>query len=289
MADPYNDPDQGQSDEGQSVAIVDAAGNLAENWRDTVPENVRAEKCLETVTGWHSLISQFVNGQKAIGKKGVIVPTEKSSDAEREAFYEAIGRPKTADEYKAQVPEDLADILDEARVGAYRQWAHEHGVPAKLFEDFLQFEIEQTVALLEEDDQAIEQERLEAEQTLRKRFGAAYDERKHLADRLLSELRPNPTERLPILEKWGNDPDFISILSDAGSRLVESKALVAELTQQTPIEAEKKLEEIRATPGFILPDKDGKYLNDTNPALHQSLIRQQEEIIRQAFPPKKTG
>lgn len=291
--DPNNDPGNGAVDEGQSP-IIDADGNLRENWLETLPEEMRKEKCLQTVTGWQSLVSQYVNGQKAIGKNKVVVPTETSSDAERDAFYRAIGRPETADDYVVEVPEELTDILDENRLAAYKTWAHQHGVPAKLFQEFLKFEIGQTQALLQEDDRAEEQEMMDAKQELIKRWGAAYDERKHLADRVITVLRPDPESRIPILEKWGNDPDFLELLSDIGMRLVEGKPLTVEVTgAMTPKEAEDQLSELRRTPGFILafaegPHK-GRYLKDVDPERHKAIIKKQQELIKKAYPPVKAA
>lgn len=289
--DPNSDPGNGAVDEGQSP-IIDADGNLAENWLETLPEEMRKEKCLETVTGWQSLISQYVNGQKAIGKNKVVVPTETSSEAEWDAFYKAIGRPETVDDYKAEVPEELSEILDANRLAAYKDFAHKHGVSEKLFNEFLNFEVQQTLNLLKEDDQAEERAMMDAKQELIKRWGAAYDERKHLADRVITVLRPDPESRIGILEKYGNDPDFLELLSDAGMRLVEGKPLTVEVTgAATPKEAEAQLSELRSTPGFILRFADGphkgKYLKDVDPERHKAIIQKQQELIKKAYPSQK--
>ncbi len=47
------------------------------------------------------------------------------------------------------------------------------------------------------------------------------------------------------------DPDFVRFAANVGSRMVESNALVAELTQQTPNEVSVKIKELEATPGYM--------------------------------------
>jgi hypothetical protein len=261
-------------------------GTFAENWREGLPEEIRTEESLGNVKDFSDLATQYVHAQKTIGKKGVIVPTDKSPDTEWDAFFTAIGRPKTAGDYTAEVPDQLSQIYTEERIGALKEMAHKIGVTDKQFNAFLKMDMENTVNILKAEEEAEEQQRINAEEELRKRFGAAFEERRHIASRLLAELRPNPSERMVIQEKWGNDPDFIELFSEAGAKLVESEALVATLQETTPKEAERELESIRNTPGFILPDADGNLLKDTNPARHQELIRQQQEIIQKTFVPK---
>jgi hypothetical protein len=231
--------------EAPPVALVNADGTFAENWKESLPEDVRAEACLDTVTDFPNAMKQLVHHKKMTGADKVVVPTDKSDPEVWDSFHKAAGRPDTADDYKVEVAEGLGDLFSDERMADARKIAHELGVSQKQFEAYMKHEMESATRLLAEQEQLDEQQKLNAKEELKKRFGGAYDERMHVANRLVSEIMPEGEKRMAFLEKFGNDPDFIEFVSNAGARLVEHKALVAELTQDTPGDAQAKIKELQ--------------------------------------------
>lgn len=236
--------------------LVGADGKFTEHWRDFLPEDLRAEECWKTVTDFPNMAKQFVNQRKAIGANKIVLPNEKSKPEEWDAFYSAIGRPKSADDYKVEVPEDLKEIFTDERLARARERAHNLGVSQKQFADYIQGEVDEAMQLLREQEEAEQKARDGAEATLRKAFGAAYDERMHVAKRVVAEVFPNEETRMEFLAEFGNNPAFIQFASTLGARLVEHKALVAELTKDTPGDTQRKIDELRKTPGYLAPYRD---------------------------------
>jgi len=275
------------------VAIVDSSGKFSETWRDSLPEDIRGDESLKVVTDFPGLVRQHINAQKMIGKDKVVVPGPNASDAERDAFFTAIGRPKTAGDYKVEIPPDLKGIFDPARLDKARAIAHKLGVTQAQFEGYMKAEAEAATELLAGEDKATEAAKQSANDELRRRFGGAYDERMHVANRLVSEICPEPSKQFNMLQKFGNDPDFIEFVSDCGAKLVEHKALIAEITRATPKEAESKMAELRATPGYLMVDKTtGKLLKDTDPAKHKAITDEITKLVKETYPaarPARTG
>jgi len=262
--------------------LVDHTGAFSKNWRDSLPEDIRGDKSLDVVTDFPNAIKQLVNANKMIGRDKVVVPGPNATDQEKSAFFDAIGRPKTPADYKVEVPKDLGEIFTKDRMDKAKALAHKLGATQEQFAGYMQDEIQNTIELLKGDDEALAKEREDAIKDLHKRFGGAYDERMHLSNRMVSEMcKDDPSKQMRILGKFGNDPDFIEFCSDAGAKLVEHKVLIGQLTGSTPKENEKRLAELRMTPGFMIPDAEGKLLSDTNPFKHKQILEEIDRITNE--------
>ena len=264
------------------VSPVKTDGTFIENWRDTLPEEIRKEECLNLVKDFPEMARQFVNQRKAIGKDKITVPNEKSRPDEWTEFYSAIGRPKTEGDYQVQVPEDLKEIFDSNRIEAARKTAFSLGATQKQFEAYMKNEIEQVSQLLANEDKLEDEARGNAEKNLRKEFGAAYDERVHISNRLIAEAFPKEEERMKFLEEFGNSPTFIRFASRIGARMSEHTALIGELTQKTPNEAQAKIKELQATSGYN--ELSGKITQEER----QRITDEIRDLYKQVYP-AKTG
>lgn len=121
--------------------MIGAEGLLADNWREGLPESIRAEKCLDPIKSIGALAQSYVHAQKAVGANKIALPNENSSDEEWAAFYRACGRPEKEDGYttdKISLPEGVT--LDEGMLGEFRKYAFEHGFSQKAFEAALSFD-----------------------------------------------------------------------------------------------------------------------------------------------------
>jgi hypothetical protein len=237
------------------VSLVKPDGTFIEGWKDKLPEEIRNEECLNLVPDFNEMVKQFVNQRKAIGKNKVAIPTDKSDENEWNSFYEAIGRPKTETGYNVpEIPEELSGIFTDDRLERAKQRAYKIGATQRQFTDFMNGEIEEaTQAIHDQDELELKTKRddaLEAEKVLRGEFGEAYDERIHLAKKVVAEGIDKEEDRLRFIEKHGRDVDVIRLLSYVGSRTKEHEALIGELTQKTPTEIQDKIKAIENNPDW---------------------------------------
>lgn len=262
------------------VAIMKPDGTFIDGWQqhDLVPEEFRKEECLKPVKSFPNAIKQIVNQSRMIGKNKIAIPTDKSKPEEWDAYWEAGGRPKTPDDYQVEIPPDLADLYSKERLQATKELAHKLGVNQKQFAEYMAFEMGQAVQLLDEQEKADAQARKDAETKLRTDFGAAYDERMHVAKRLIAEAIPREEERMEFLQKYGNDPLFIRFASTIGARMAESKALIAQITTNTPGEAMAQIKKLEATPGYMA-------LSSTmSQEEREGITKQIRELYKEAYP-----
>ena len=271
----------------QPISIVKPDGTFIEGWRDKLPEELRGEECLGLVNDFPEMVKQFVNQRKAIGKNKVAIPTDKSDENEWNVFYEAIGRPKTETGYNVpDIPEELSEIFTEERLTRAKQRAYKLGATQKQFSEYLQGEMEEVVQTLkdqaEDEAKQLRETRLNAEKELRAELGAAFDERLHIANRLMTEAIPKEADRVAFKERYGNDVMIIRLLSNIGARMSEHTNLIAELTDKTPTEIDGQIKTLENDPRYTNINSD---MTKEEREQHAERIR---ELYKKRYP-AKTG
>ena len=261
---------------GTPVALVSHDGAFAENWKDSLDEDIRGEPCLDLVGDFAGAMKQLVHAQKNVGKNKVVIPGDGASQADWDAFYTAGGKPGAAADYAYKAPEEgfkLDDnVVKETReflfsIGA-SQWQAKQ-ILARLHDGGAQGEKDKDAVLVRETE--------EAAQALKDKLGGAYEERVHIADRLLHETNKDDDERKAhMIKKYGRDPLFIEWASEVGKSLVEAEMLNAQLTQTAPKEAQRELDELESSPDWI--DFQSGEMQRTNPAKHRRYLEKQTEL-----------
>ena len=277
-------PEEEGTTEQTSVGLVDATGQFAENWRDSLPEDIRADESLNVLTDFQGAIKQLVTANKMIGKDKVVVPGPNASDEEKAEFHKALGKPQTLADYKFTVPDDMKETYTEERMTKARQLADALNATQEQFETYMKLDADaERQAILgagEQHDLDVKN----ADDELRKRFGNAYDERMHVANRLIEEVCQSDEERKFRLLKALDNADVAEFVSDCGAKLVSHKALIADITRATPKEAEVKMAELRATPGYVLPDAEGKLLSNTDPTKYKAITEEIATLVKDTYP-----
>lgn len=151
MAEGDPGPASGQPAGGGGM-LGGEGGTAAPEWVNALPDDIRTPEAIPTFSKYKadtdadfarvpkSLLKSHIEVQKMVGKKGVIIPDEKATTQEREAFYTALGRPKSAEDYGLKKPDGLPDALGvtEDRIKEYAKTLHGLGLTkdqaTKLFE-----------------------------------------------------------------------------------------------------------------------------------------------------------
>lgn len=240
------------------------------HWRDSLPADLKDHPSLASFTDIGNLAKSYVNAQSMIGKKGVIPPTDKSSDEEWDNFYKQIGRPE-ADKYEFDTPKEAnADTIK-----AFKAVAHKAGLLPKqakaLVEWFGGFEKEASGKLSEQ--KALEQKA--SLENLKKEWGTGYD--KEITAAKLAVKEVGGEEFAQYLEKTGlgNDAGMIKAMAKFGKLLGEDKIRGANTGRMgvTPEEAKAKIAELTSDPAYA----------DSRHGRHQVLVNQVSELYKQLY------
>lgn len=118
---------------GQSVgnggSVAGGSGGDGKSWLETLPDDIRQDPSLAMFKDPSALAKSWVNAQKMVGADKVVMPNEKSSEEEWNAFYQKLGRPESPDKYEIKAPEGMQ--LDETITNGFKQVAHKLGLSPK--------------------------------------------------------------------------------------------------------------------------------------------------------------
>lgn len=206
-----------------------------EDWRAALGEDLRPK--LEKFASAADLAKSYVELQSSMGKR-VVVPDENATEEQIAAYREKIGLPKTVDEYKLAIPEDLPEgLVDPAIAGEelkkYAAMAHEAGIPPAHMQKLVnQFYADQAAAA----EQAVAAETKATEVALGdlfKSWGRDKDTNITYAQRTLKQFDADGkfTEFVNTASvggvKLGNHPAFLELFARMGRAMAEDGAQLA--------------------------------------------------------------
>jgi hypothetical protein len=214
--------DQGSPGIGHQDAERSGGGSQVDtnDWRSTLPDNLRAHTALTPIKNVQELAKSFVHAQELVGKKGVILPTDEADQEGWSVVNKALGVPELADDYKfpeLELPEGMT--LDEDMQKWFRQAAHKAGMPQRAVDKLYKDYADRQVAQLTSYKKQMEERRGSAEQQLRQEWGKDFDNRLAGAQRLLRTFGDEQLVQYMDQSGYGNDPALIRLLSNIAGKL----------------------------------------------------------------------
>jgi hypothetical protein len=265
----------------QPQIFVDENGKFKEGWRQHyVPEDIRSDKVFDTVSDLNGMTKMLAHQVRTIRSQGKAMPEETAPKSDWDVFFKSIGRPDTPEGYKYVKPEDInvEDLSPEFMKTTFAGF-HKTGMNQKqaesvlgMFADHLR-EVEKFV------DAEENREFDEAEQALRQKWGTAYDSHMHLAQKMVAENTQGwpPADKERLLDALADNasyPYVMDMLANIAGKFMEHRIIPESefMGGKTPKQVEGEITELKATPGFILPDKDGKSLKNYNRDEYNRLV-----------------
>ena len=277
--------------DGDPVALIDAEGNFQPNWYDQLDDDIKGEASLKEVGTLQDMAKMYVNAQRKIGADKIALPGQNASDDDWSEFFSAVGKPKTPQDYPytrpKHVPEDARtdDLLNDARAKAHAmnwtQWQ---------WKQYMKAEDAKIVDQLKTQAATDEAEADKAHAALDKEWGMKKEDRLHRVSVFLDEyIKPNMGDEFvtEVLDKYGRDATFYRLMWPMVKQTLEGEALIAELSQKAPKEAQAELAEIMASDEYnqwLSGDMERK-----NPAKAAAFGKKFEELHEIIYPPEKVA
>jgi len=247
--------------------------NFRENWREALPEDIRADPSLETMQNLGSLAKSYVSGQKMIGLDKVAIPNENSSDDVWNTFYNKLGRPDTAETYDfngVAVAEDLKP--SDEQIGAAKTAMHGLGLNEKQAQGMYDYYNKHIASQLEINEQGLQKEHDDSVTALKSEYGYAFPSKIEKANRAMRTFDPDG-----VIEKLGlaNEPSLVKMMVNIGEAISEDKLVGNEATQAiTPNEAQTQINKHMANPA---------YYNKEHPE-HATVVHEIQRLMKYKFP-----
>lgn len=251
-----NQNDQAPKNDGGTFdfsGMIDKEGFFTENWKDSLPEEIRNEPCLDNMKNFATLAKSYVNSQKMIGKNKIALPGENASQEEIDAFYTALGRPEKAELYKhdkVELPEGIG--LDDAAVAEFRNFAFENGISQSVFEKALAFDVKRTQAAQAAAIAAHNKEYQETLDKLKAQYGENLPARIAQVDKALTTFG---IRDIFVDRGLTNNYQIFEALANIGASISESKLKAGDVPQ-TFRSPQQQIDEIYADPNGAIYNVD---------------------------------
>lgn len=257
--------EQVQAEQTAEAAVTDANIAQSEDWRASLPEELRHDKVFDSVKDVASLAKQFKDAQSYMGNS-IRIPGEDAGQEAIDAFHQKL-MSKTGLMLKPETPEDYAKVFESmGKPSDAKEYALPEGVEGydnikemalnanltnKQFQDLMS-------QVAQFDAQAMEQQvnaQKESRDALQKEWGAAFDRNQSRALNAL-EASGAPDNLIELVKAGNVDGESLKwfyALSNKlgggeGSNATEDKGgnLV-----MTPAEAQAQLAEVMNNPIYM--------------------------------------
>ncbi len=253
------------SSENQEVAATEQAPTLSgdtntptqnTDWKASLSDEIRNEKSLENISDIESLAKGYVHAQRLVGADKIPVPNKFATEEDWNKVYEKLGRPKSADEYKFNLPEDKT--VDEAALKTFAEQAHKLGLLPGQADGVVKFYNDMIGQELSNANSIAEAARNKATTELKTEWGQAYDQKLTAANNVVASVFPPGFMSMNMEDgtKIGDNPAVIKAFAMLAERMGEDKIVQSDgPIMQTPKQIDKEINNLTA-PGSAYWDKN---------------------------------
>jgi len=201
-----------------------------------------------------------------VGSDKIPVPNKYATDKDWDAVYEKLGRPKTADGYKFDLPQDKQ--VDEASLKEFSSQAHKLGLLPSQAQGVVKFYNDITAKSLQDADSKALAARENSTKTLKQEWGQAFDQKVSQAATLAKSVGATELLDANLADgtKLGDHPVMIKAFAELASKMGEDSIVQASgPTYLTPNQIEKQIGELTQT---------GSAYWDKNHPNHQAAVQE---------------
>ena len=236
------------------------------DWKVSLSDDVKADKSLENIKDINALAKSYIHAQKMVGSDKIPVPNKYATEDDWNAVYEKLGRPKTADGYKFDLPQDKQ--VDEVSLKEFSSQAHKLGLLPNQAQGMVKFYNEITAKSLQDADNKALAARETSTKELKQEWGQAFDQKVSQAATLAKSVGATELLDTNLADgtKLGDHPVMIKAFAELANKMGEDSIVQASgPTYLTPNQIEKQIGELTQT-GSAYWDK-----NHTN---HEAAVQE---------------
>lgn len=253
----------------QPLNILNDEGKFNEAWRDALPDDLGKHSIWSKYDNVTDLVKGAINAQSQVGKKATDfwLSEDENDIATRR---EIMNIPNEVDGYEittGEIPEGTE--LDEARLGSFKELAHQVGLTVEQAQAIADWEIESGSANLQEIEQNEELSVREAEETLRKewtgdKFEYNMGKVANVMDYLgLEEFKDDPA--------IGNNVDFIKAVFENIVPIISEDEIIESGVEQNVATISDQLD--------LLEEEMRNYEGSTSDVTYQQMLKQRLGLL----------
>lgn len=242
------------------------------SWRDSLPEDIKNHSAISQYEDVGALAKSYINAQSLIGKKGVIVPSEKASPEDWSNFYKQLGQPDL-EKFEIKLPEGTE--LNPEVLNQFKDAAFKSGLLPKqaqgLLEWYTKFEKDTMATLQSQKQQSTAQEI----DSLKKEWGDGFQKQVALAQMAVKELGGEGFVKYLVDSGLASNVPLTKFMAQVGKLLGEDKLRGEGVGAfgKTPQELDAEIQAMFESPAFM----------DKNHGGHAKAMQQWEALQKQRW------
>ena len=218
------------------------AEKVATDWKESLSDELRADKSLENIKDIEGLAKSYVHAQKLVGADKIPVPNKFATEKDWDAVYQRLGRPEDPSGYKYDLPEDQS--INQDALNNFSNQAHKLGLLPSQANGVVKFYNELTASSLQEQETTAVAARENSTKELKQEWGQAYPQKISQASNLAKSVGASELFDTNLADgtKLGDHPVMIRAFAELASKMGEDS-----ITQssgpiyQTPAQIEKEI------------------------------------------------
>ena len=248
------------------------------NWKDMLPEDLKASTALEPIQDIPNLVKSFINAQKMIGSSNKFTkPDQFATDEERVNFFrQVMDVPSKLEEYNVDVPKEAN--FNDGFITALKELAFNQGMAPNQTNALLKWYADFNNQALAEHEQQVQSRVAEQTEALKKEWGEAFNKRLALAKATAKEFGDEDVFSWLDDSGLGNDTKLIKMLAKIGEVLKEDNVITENLDAdaKAPSELQSQINE-------ILSNFSHPYHQQTHPN-HQAAVKEVQNMFSRLYP-----
>lgn len=248
---------------------------------EQLPEDIRGEAAFRDIKDLAGLAKSYFHAQKLIGRDpSTLLPIPAPDDAAgQEALYARLGRPEKPEGYKLPAPPEGLAANPELQTG-FQQAAHKAGLNETQARTLVEWWNSQAATMTKAQAETAQRTETEATSALKQEWGAAFDEKLHLAKSALAHY--GDEKLLAYLEqtRLGNDPAVLRMFAKIGGQLAEDGVVGRGegAGRSSPVEAQQQIAGLQSDKGFMKA-----YMDRRDPG-HEAAVKKMQGLYEFAYP-----
>ena len=233
-------------------SYIDGEGNFTDGWRDHyVPEDVRDSAIFDRTTSIQGMTKTLAHLERMKGADTMVKPSDKFGDEDWDNFHKAGGW--TGEAIQMSSPEGLPDgIWNEDRATGFSEVFNQLRLTPQQQAGIVEAYNADLMQQVNDMGNATETSMTELKANLLSEWGNAYTQKEHLANYTVEKGTGGDAEfKDRLLQKFGNDPDFIKYNANLGSGFSESGSIPSIKTAPTPADLQTQINNIMNSDAFM--------------------------------------
>jgi len=268
---------------GGGGGVAPAAGTQppAATWRDSLPDDIKGEACLQPIADIGALAKGYVHAQKLVGSDKIFVPSQHATDQDWQQVFRKLGVPEKVEDYKIERPKDAS--FDDEFVGQFKSKAHAFGILPKQAQSLVNWFNEASKSKSQQLATQYQTELTTGLTALKQEWGQAYDAKLSRANQVAEAS--GGKELLTLLTETGlnNHPTVLKAFAKLGD-MAKEDSMPSDApggSAITPAQADSRISEIYG-------NSDHPYHKQGHPG-HKAAVDEMSQLFSAKFGNEPAG